>query len=203
MTNKQIFCGGVVAGAIIACAGAFSTMAAASFPFMKALIFPFGLLLICYGRFALFTGNIYKIGRDKSLVLDDKFSLLIINYIANLIGTFLVSLFVTIPYSDTFYAKWQSSPFKVCLLAIACNFLVCLGVKLFKVSPVATYIAVALFVACGFEHSIADMYYFFCVPWSVSNLIIGTMMLAVITGGNIIGGLLVIKLEQIMEGENG
>lgn len=195
----QIACGGLVAGVIIACAGVASNLAAASFPILKALIFPFGLLLICYGKFQLFTGNIYKIGKDDSLPAQLKIFLLGLNYISNFLGTFLVALFIKIPFEDAFLAKVDMGPLKGLGLAIGCNFLVCLGVKLFKVSPLATYISVALFVACGFEHSIADMYYFLCVPWSGYNFAMGAAMMIVITIGNIIGGWLVIKMERILE----
>ena len=195
----KMACGGVVAGAIIACAGVASNLAAASFPILKALIFPFGLLLICYGKFQLFTGNVYKIGRDETFSPELKIILLTINYIANFIGAFLIALFVKIPFESAFFTKLDTGPFVGLGLAIGCNFLVCLGVKLFKVSPVATYIAVALFVACGFEHSVANMYYFLCVPWSGYNFALGTIMMIVYTIGNIIGGWLVIKLERILE----
>lgn len=198
---KRTMCGGVVAGALIACAGAASTLAAANLPILKALIFPFGLLLICYGKFELFTGNVYKIGRNTTLTQENKFYLLAVNYIANLLGTFLISTLIKIPTEAMFLDKVALGPWKIFLLAVACNFLVCLGIKLFKVSPVATYITVVLFVACGFEHSVADMYYFFCLPFSWINVFGATSVLVVITLGNIIGGWLIIRLERILEHE--
>ena len=195
----RMICGGVVAGALIACAAAASTLAAASFPFLKALIFPFGLLLICYGKFELFTGNIYKIGRNDTFSTDDKLGLLTVNYIGNLLGAFLVSRLLKVPVEAMFLGKIALGAWQIFLLAIACNFLVCLGVKLFTKSPIATYLAVALFVACGFEHSIADMYYFFCLPFSPLYAIGAISVLVVVTTGNIIGGWLVVKLERILE----
>lgn len=196
---KRMVCGGVVAGALIACAGAASTLAAASFPFLKALIFPFGLLLICYGKFELFTGNIYKIGGNNTFSEDNKFGLLTTNYISNFIGAFLVSQLIKVPAEAMLFDKIGAGVWRIFLLAIACNFLVCLGVKLFKTSPLATYLCVALFVACGFEHSIADMYYFCCLPFDPLYVIGAFSVLMIVTCGNIIGGWLVIKLERILE----
>lgn len=198
-TYLKIACSGVVAGTLIACAGAASTLAAAGSLLIKALIFPFGLLLICYGGFQLFTGNIYKIGRDNTLSIDDKVGLLTVNYIANWLGAFLVSLLVKIPMESTFLDKVSYGAGKLFFLGVACNILVCLGVKLFKTSPIATFIAVALFIACGFEHSIADMYYFACLPFTFPYLWGSFAVLAIVTLGNIVGGWLVIKIERIME----
>lgn len=196
----QIACGGVVAGFLIGCAGAASIRAAASLPFLKALIFPFALLLICYGGFHLFTGNLYKIGRDESLPSKLKFNLLVVNYVSNLLGTFLVSTLIKIPKAEQLVLdKVDLGVWKIFFLAIACNFLVCLGVKLFKVSPLATYLCTALFVACGFEHSIADMYYFFCIPFSWEYLLGCSAIIIVITAGNVMGARLLILTERIME----
>lgn len=197
MSYSKMFAGAVIAGCLIACAGAASTLAAANFPFLKAFIFPIGLLLICYGKFQLFTGNVYKIGRDSTLDEDDKLGLLTVNYIGNLVGAFLVSRVVRVPFEAAFLAKFALGPWPLLLLAIACNMLVCYGVKRFQNNPLITYMCVFLFVACGFEHSIADMYYFFCLPpyyWFG-----GLLMLVIITVGNIIGGWLVIKLERMLE----
>ncbi len=202
-TYLKVACGGVVAGFLIGCAGAASTLAAASYPFLKALIFPFALLLICYGGFHLFTGNLYKIGRNESLSSQLKLNLLALNFVSNLLGTFLVSLLIKIPNAEQMMLdKIALGPFKIFLLAIACNFLVCLGVKLFKISPVATYLCIALFVACGFEHSIADMYYLACVPFSWLDFFGCTAIILVVTTGNIIGAYLLILTERIMEHES-
>ena len=198
---KKIICGGVVAGFLIGCSAAASDLAAASLPFLKPLIFPFALLLICYGGFHLFTGNLYKIGRDESIPSELKFNLLALNYISNLLGTFLASLLVKVPAKTILLDKISRGPLKGFLLAIACNFLVCLGVKLFKTSPIATYLCVALFVACGFEHSIADMYYSFNLPTPAEWLYVWGVfsILTVVTAGNIVGAKLVIIMERIME----
>jgi len=189
----------MVAGFLIGCAAAASTLAAASLPFLKPLIFPFALLLICYGRFHLFTGNLYKIGRDESLSAITKYNLLALNYISNLLGTFLTSLLIKVPTEAMMFDKAALGARKIFFLGIGCNILVCLGVKLFKVSPFATYCCTALFVACGFEHSIADMYYALCLPFSWSYLLGFGSVVVVVTAGNIIGAFIVILIERIME----
>ena len=75
---------------------------------------------------------------------------------------------------------------------IFCNVLVCIAAHLGKSIPAPTagkiliiMLPVTLFVISGYEHSVADMFYFSVGKTSMFNLI-------PITLGNIIGGLLVV-----------
>ncbi len=89
---------------------------------------------------------------------------------------------------------------------ILCNVLVCLAVWLCMGARsvtdkiVAVVFPISAFVACGFEHSIANMY-FLPVGWALTlgqpaAIDVGTIAvnLAVVTLGNIVGGTLLVAL---------
>ena len=134
-------------------------------------------------------------------------------FIGNFIGALLVALIVTSsgvldPISDSVVATASakvSMGFPVAMLrGVLCNFLVCIavwmafGAKTVGGKIAAVFFPVFLFVLCGFEHSIANMYY---VPaglfmnWfngtataglSVQSFLVENLL--PVTIGNIIGG---------------
>ena len=76
------------------------------------------------------------------------------------------------------------------LLAVFCGFLMFAAVDGYKAtgSPVILFLGVAAFILCGFEHCIADMFYFFAGEvWSVP----AAVRILVITLGNSAGAVLI------------
>ena len=211
-----------LAGAIIALGAVAASSASVSIPYpsvarlVSSLLFPFGLGIIITMGLELFTGNCLMIIG----VLDRKIPLrkLIYNWFIVYFGNFAGALAVSATYVftgklkangmmdsavATGIAKCSISFGSGVLLGIFCNFLVCLGVMMAITSKstggriLGAFIPVCIFVVCGFEHSIANMYYIptaifsqglaatEALTWSgfiFSNLI-------PVTIGNIIGGL--------------
>ena len=68
--------------------------------------------------------------------------------------------------------------------AVFCGWLMYVAVDTFKKgTPIGIICAVPAFIICGFEHSIADMYYFFNGQITVSTM----LTLLLIIAGNAVG----------------
>ncbi len=207
---------GMFAGAFIALAGvgaSFGNVYAGKLA--GALIFPAGLAMVVVAGSELFTGNCLMVTALLSREIGPLRLLKnwLFVFIGNFIGALLVALIVTSsgvldPISDSVVATASakvSMGFPVAMLrGVLCNFLVCIavwmafGAKTVGGKIAAVFFPVFLFVLCGFEHSVANMYY---VPaglfmnWfngtataglSVQSFLMENLL--PVTIGNIIGG---------------
>lgn len=169
-----------------------------------AFMFTVGLYTICMHGLNLYTGKIgYLVNQPASYLVD-----LLVIWIGNLFGTFLAAAAVreTRIYgiSDTAKAmcktKINDSLLSLFLLAIFCGLLMFIAVDGYKSTknPVILFMGVATFILCGFEHCIADMFYF-----SVADMWSGKAFLSIliITLGNSVGGMLIPLIKKIPEEE--
>ena len=167
---------GMFAGAFIALAGvgaSFGNVYAGKLA--GALIFPAGLAMVVVAGSELFTGNCLMVTALLSREIGPLRLLKnwLFVFIGNFIGALLVALIVTSsgvldPISDSVVATASakvSMGFPVAMLrGVLCNFLVCIavwmafGAKTVGGKIAAVFFPVFLFVLCGFEHSIANMY---------------------------------------------
>ena len=201
----------IFAGAFIALAGVASTIAlATSGKLAAAAVFPIGLIFVIFFGAELFTGNcLMPIALLKKKIT--AFNILenwLIVLLGNTVGAILVAFLAVHTgtldvFKDTILATANA---KVDLSFAAafwrgafCNFLVCLAVWLAKgientgAKMLAIFMPVFLFVFCGFEHSIANIFYipagiFFCST-EVLNwwTFLGNNFIPVLLG-NIVGG---------------
>ena len=211
VSYSQIQWQSIWAGIVLGLAGYASVLASVGTEapvLIKALIFPIGLILIILNQWSLFTGNVYKViyGRKSRT---ETLGTLGVSFLGNLIGSLAVSILIvgTAPESilnlfrDTAMTKASLSLISAFFLAVPCNFLVCMAVHLaLKASgmiekTVVTLIPVFLFVACGFEHVVADMLY---LPFFPINAIVPFFL--VVTAGNIFGGALYAHIVRPREG---
>jgi formate/nitrite transporter FocA (FNT family) len=172
---------------------------------LGAFLFAIGLLTILLFKFKLFTGMTGYILENKPYYLID----LIIVWFGNLSGTCLVAWlisktrlavnldFVEIKLADTWYSLF--------ILGIFCGLLMFIGVSCFKCcigkadnifALVMPVFCVAVFILAGFEHCIADMFYFALS----GKLIEGLPSLLIITAGNILGGILIPVVNLLNKG---
>ncbi len=176
----------ILAGSLIAFAGAATNTAAHSAAAVGAsrlicgLLFPFGLAIVILMGAELFTGNclIAISVLEKKATLAGMLNNWILVYLGNFIGASLVA--AACAYSGQFNQSSGSLALFTMkmaagkcaltfpnglILGIACNVLVCLGVLCAMTAKDTTgkvlgaFLPVALFVLCGFEHSVANMYY--------------------------------------------
>lgn len=170
-----------------------------------ALFFTLGLFTICTRGFYLFTGKVgYALEQPVSYVFD-----LFIIWLGNLIGTNIVSLLMSMTRSAEAFSekalgmcntKLSDNLLSIFVLSIFCNVLMYIAVDSFKKNPheagkyVGLFLCVAGFILAGFEHCIANMFYFgMAGVWSVHTLI----WLIVMTAGNVVGGLLIPIFEKL------
>lgn len=175
---------GLLAGAFLGVAGAACNVATCGISdplaarVVSAFLFPFGLCMVILLGAELFTGNCLL----AVSVLDRRCPLIrmlrnwLIVYPSNFAGALLVAAACTLSgqLSSTALAIHTMKvavakcalPFgKAFLLGLLCNVLVCLAVLLASSARdnlgrvIGACLPVCLFVLCGFEHSIADMYY--------------------------------------------
>ncbi|WP_309707604.1 formate/nitrite family transporter [Armatimonas sp.] len=233
----QLFALAVLAGAFIALGAIFSTTVAAgsaSLPYGLArlligMVFSLGLILVIIGGAELFTGNnlIVMAWASRKITTQALLRNWGIVYTGNFVGAVATAalMVVTKQYMfgkaavgvaalSTAVSKCSLDFGQALALGVLCNALVCLAVWLtFSAHSSLDKIACVLFpvtafVAAGFEHSIANMYY---VPYALflkafdpsfiaqvepsvpnlerltwSNFLIGNLL--PVTIGNIIGG---------------
>lgn len=174
-------------------------------PLAGATLFAFGLTaILCYG-FKLYTGAVGYLmnqGRNTPVYL---LTLLVI-WVGNLAGTFLVGTMIRASrtYSDTFAkrvagmceAKLSDSWSSILILAFFCGVLMYLAVETYRrkeeLAPIFRFamvvFCVVVFILSGFEHCIANMYYFSVADvWSAHTV----HWLLIMTLGNSLGGFLI------------
>lgn len=221
----KMFMLSIFAGAFIAIAGVGATTAAVSIAsssvakLVGACIFPAGLALSLIAGSELFTGNCLIVIPllEKTVTLKAMLKNWVVVYLGNFVGALLISLLVVYSHTfDLFAAKLAASAVATadmkCALSfgdaflrgIMCNVLVCLGVWMaFAADDVAgkiigLFFPVMIFVLCGFEHCIANMYYISAgmmanemyalgaANLTLTNFFLGNLL--PVTLGNIVGG---------------
>jgi formate/nitrite transporter len=179
----------ILAGIYIGFGGVFSTLVATQtnsvWPYgfvkmLQGLVFSLGLILVIIGGAELFTGNMLMIipflQRKISIgeLLRNWGSVYLGNFIGSLILAMMIVLYGFPNFSNGLVgetmvkiadAKLHYSFLQAFMLGTLCNILVCLAVWLCYAAnslvdkAVAIIFPVSAFIAAGFEHSIANMYY--------------------------------------------
>lgn len=201
MSYGKIFLNAILAGLFIGIAG--TVCMAVPNPVMGAFLFGFGLLTIVSYGFKLYTGAIGYLaiqGKNAPRYLVE----LLLIWLGNLMGCFAVGQLVRQTRSFPAFAERVSA---VCaakagdsitswlILSFFCGILMYVAVETFKrkeelpslVRTAVLFLCVAIFILSGYEHCIANMYYFSAADaWSWKALgAIGVMTL-----GNSLGGML-------------
>ncbi len=171
-----------------------------------ALFFAVGLFCVCVFGFSLFTGKVcYAFENDKAY----SFKLLII-WFGNLLGAVLTALLeiptrlgpgLTEKAGAICEVKLSQSLLSAFILGIFCDIMIYIAVEGYKTIPheIGKYLAimfgVTVFVICGFEHCVANMYYFTIgQAWSGKAI----LYLLVMTAGNAVGGVFVPLMRKLI-----
>ena len=203
MKHLKTFAGGVLAGIIIAIGG--TVFLSLEDRVLGALFFTVGLFAVCTFGFNLFTGKVcYVFEQDREYALA-----LPVIWLGNLAGTFLTALAES---ATRIGLKLQEKAAALCtvklndgllsifILSFFCNVLIWLAVEGFKNNPhpagkyLSLFFGVTVFILCGFEHCVANMYYFSAAGmWSGKTL----LWVLVMTLGNSAGGVCFPLLRKI------
>jgi len=235
MPPASVFALAVLAGAFIALGAVFATTVAAgtlgAWPYGVArlligLVFCLGLVLVVVGGAELFTGNSLIVIAWASRKVTTRAMLhnWLIVYVGNFVGAVATAAMVVVAGHQAFgdgavgraalaiaRAKMGLGFVQAIALGVLCNTLVCLAVWLtFSARSTADKIAaivfpITAFVASGFEHCVANMYF---VPVAIliqgfdrafadslppltwSAFLLGNLL--PVTIGNVIGGALLV-----------
>jgi formate/nitrite transporter len=185
------------------------------------IAFSLGLILVVVGGAELFTGNnliamAWASGRVTTLQVMRNWGWV---YLGNLVGAVGTAVLVWLAGVHTMSngavgetmvqiarGKIALDPVSAVARGILCNVLVCLAVWLCMGARsvtdkiLATVFPITAFVACGFEHSVANMYFLpigvalaggTSTPLSVADAVSN---LALVTLGNVLGGTILVAL---------
>lgn len=177
-----------------------------------AAVFPVGLILVVICGAELFTGNnlMTLAAMNKKITLSELFRNWSLVYIANFIGSVFLAL--AIFYAGTFTGDAANKAIAIAeskaaltiahalIRGILCNMIVVLAVWMATAAQdiiskiFACWFPIMLFVLCGFEHSVVNMFFIPIGMLLGANITIGQLItnLIVVTIGNIIGGAILI-----------
>ncbi len=163
---------------------------------LGSFLFGLGLFTILNFGFNLFTGKVGYFVKNKPCY----WGFLGIVWLGNFIGTFLFARMIALTrYGAALQAKASAlclvkdgdSIASLLILGIFCGMLMFIAADGFKSienqigKVVVVFLPVMVFILSGFEHCIADMFYF-SLAGDISSLMLKSLL--VITVGNSIGG---------------
>lgn len=195
MLKKDVL-SGISAGIVIALGG--SVFLACENRYVGAVLFSVALLCICFKGYALFTG---KVGYIPEAHGKAEWQLLLLGLLGNLIGTLISGIAVryAIPaIGETAAAicasKLTQPALSTLIRAIFCGLLMYLAVSIYRdnKTPLGILFCIPVFILSGFEHSIADMFYF-AASGIVSVKAFAFLWIVIL--GNSIGGMLLPALK--------
>lgn len=157
--------------------------------YLGALLFSLGLLSVCINHCSLYTGmaGFCRTANDFKRLIDA--------FCGNIVGCAIVvvlSFFIIDPdKAQSIAASKMATPYVLFFLkSIFCGGLMYVGVRCYQSMRVlGTVMAVMVFILCGFEHSIADAFYFFAGNTSLANIPLIVCMICVAALGNLLGAL--------------
>ena len=225
MPFLKMFMLAVFAGMFIAFGALGSTIAscgvqpAALSRLLSAAIFPIGLMMVVVAGAELFTGNcliLVPVLARRTSVLSMLYNWLVV-YIGNFIGGVLLAFLAAYSHIFSLYgdalaqatvstavAKLSLSFGDAFVRGILCNVMVCVAVWVaFAAKDIAgkisaLYLPVLLFVLCGFEHCVANMYF---VPAGMFAALFHGIDAPVLTWGSfLLSNLVPVTLGNIVGG---
>lgn len=216
---------GILAGMFIGFAGAASTIGVVTIEnpsvarLISAFLFPAGMAMVLVAGSELFTGNnlIILAYLEKKIKLREMLRNWFFVFTGNFIGAAFVAFLVVCGHTPDLYQgvlaenivevarnKVSMTFMDAFIRGILCNILVCIAIwasfaaKTVSGKLLMSFWPVMLFVLCGYEHSIADIY--FCLSGiftageyqiTAEGLTFGSFLihnLLPVTLGNIVGG---------------
>lgn len=167
-----------------------------------AVLFGVGLYTIVLNGLFLYTGKVGDLisAKDKKAYILQ----LIFTWTGNLAGTALAAAAISATRIRNLRrtaevickTKLADTPHSILILAVFCGILMYVAVDGFreKGNPLILFFCVTVFILCGFEHCIANMFYFSLAgAWSLRAVI----YLLLMTLGNSVGGILLPLVKKV------
>ncbi len=193
---------GVLAGAMVSIGGA--VLLSCDNRVVGAVLFCIALLSICWFGFNLYTGKVGFLLADHSrAAMTQAF----VGLLGNALGTLLFGLLIAAALPQLREAaltacekRLTQLPWQTLLRGFFCGMLMYTAVWSFRErkTPLGILFCIPVFVLSGFEHSIADMFYFALAGlFRLQSL----WFLLLVVLGNSLGGLFIPFLQRL-KGEN-
>ncbi len=205
MERTRQFVSAILAGMLIGMGG--TVFLAVSNPMVGSFLFAVGLFTIVVFGLHLFTGKVGYLPMQKPIYLLE----LLITWCGNFCGTFLVAKGVQHSriYENMMErvqtiadVKLGDNFISLFILAVFCGLLMFIAVDTFRnsngstVKIIAIFVPVMVFILSGFEHVIANMFYFSLAgTWSPHTY----AALLIMTLGNSIGGILIPVYQKVFQ----
>ena len=201
---KSAFWGGIASGMLVGIGGA--VYLSCENKVVGAVLFSVALLCICLLGFYLYTG---KIG--LFIEKPDKMSAIAlpVGFVGNAIGAALTGIATAIAKPALIEAAQKACEAKLAggmgkglIAAIFCGVLMYAAVKTYgaKGTLLGIVFCIPTFILCGFEHSVADVYYFTVASLAKFDpMSIVFILVAVV--GNTLGGWLLPVLTKLGKGK--
>ena len=203
MKSVKTFVSAVLGGACIGFGG--TAFLSLDSKVLGALFFTVGLFVICTFGLNLFTGKVcYVFQTDRAYAWN-----IPLIWLGNLVGTGVVAAMMQMTRNASIadkaaalcQVKLEDSLLSLFILGVLCNIFIYIGVEGFNHNPhelgkyLSLFFGVMVFILCGFEHCIADMFYFSMAgAWSSSAVV----RLFVITMGNAVGGIIFPEARKLL-----
>lgn len=192
---------GIFAGLCISVGGA--VFLACDIKYVGAVMFSVALICICILGYSLYTGKIcYMVDKHDG----NAFSVLLWGLFGNLVATVACGYLIRFGLpalgetaNAICSAKLETQAlWQTLIRGVFCGILIYLAVEVFKQknSVVGIIFCIPVFVLSGFEHSIADMFYF-----AASGIVSldAFVFIMVVIAGNSIGGMLIPALKKAVK----
>jgi formate/nitrite transporter FocA (FNT family) len=203
MNYVKTFIFGILAGISISIGG--TVFLSLDNKVLGAVFFTVGLFTVCTFGFDLFTGKVcYVFDRDLPYALS-----VIVMWAGNFVGAWLTAFAESLTRigpalqekaAAMCTVKSDDSFLSLFILGIFCDILIYIGVDGYNKNPheVGKYLSLlfgaTVFILCGTEHCVADMYYFSIADmWNPHTL----LCLLVISLGNAFGGVLLPLVRRL------
>lgn len=192
MAIISVLISAVFAGSMIGIAG--TTSLSAGNTYIGSLLFCVGLYTICAFGLRLYTGRVGYVIDDHS---KENLIHLLLTWIGNFIGAALTGYVVSLAKPDlkalceNIANNRLAQNFSVTIaMAFFCGMLMYIAVHTYKITSgkvLGMLLCVPAFIISGFEHSVADMYYFACAGAFAKSI----LHILLVSVGNALGAIAV------------
>ena len=195
----KCFLRAILAGIAIGLGGCiFMGMVTSEYKWVGAILFSIGLFTVFTFRLDLYTGKVgYAVENKPSYLVD-----LVVIILGNFVGALIIGQMIPMPEAAEVLivdAKLGGDIdwWRVVCKGVFCGMLMFIAADYYKTQKkyLATFVCVPVFILAGFEHSIADMFYF-CASGTFT--LDAFLFILVVIVGNAVGGILIPLCKKYM-----
>ena len=195
----KCFLRAILAGIAIGLGGCiFMGMVTSEYKWVGAILFSIGLFTVFTFRLDLYTGKVgYAVENKPSYLVD-----LVVIILGNFVGALIIGQMIPMPEAAEVLivdAKLGGDIdwWRVFCKGVFCGMLMVIAADYYKTQKkyLATFVCVPVFILAGFEHSIADMFYF-CASGTFT--LDAFLFILVVIVGNAVGGILIPLCKKYM-----